>query len=57
MKMLETGRWRLVKNTYDSGRKYWELYFITHEWGERCYTFIHNTETLAEALDYCRRNK
>ena len=54
MKMLEYGRYRLVKEKYRTC-EFWNIYFITHEWYERKYTFIDNAETLAEALDKCRR--
>lgn len=57
MKMLEMGRYRLVKETVGL-QDYWAIYFIYHAYKSgRSYCFIAYRETLSEALAYCREVK
>lgn len=56
MKMLETGDYRLVKETIGL-QDYWAIYFIYHGYNGRSYSFMAYRETLSEALTYCREVK
>jgi len=56
MEMLETGDYRLVKETVGL-QDYWAIYYIYHGYNGRSYSFMAYKETLSEALAYCREVK